>query len=239
MKEVLFNTWSWDIKKYDPTVEIAYDEKLVKISNREAEQLSASMKRVAEIKQRIYLRAIEEPVDPKLFYWDKGSQKKRRDPDKLTLLTVGRVYAPFMEEFCKLSTVMKNVTEKDKGTPEFDCVVVGKGTDLIELKKHYPLVHFLGAMEDKDLALIYKCADVFVLTDQTNLVITQSLMSGLPVVVPQNCPNALVFDGINGYEHRGFDLPECIRKAAEINPNQVIAYDPFESEPVQSSSTDR
>lgn len=62
--------------------------------------------------------------------------------------------------------------------------VVGDGPAMKEFKERYPLVHYLGVLNQYELAKVYAAADVFVFpskTDTFGLVLLEAMACGLPV----------------------------------------------------------
>ena len=91
-------------------------------------------------------------------------------------------------------------------------VVVGEGPQLAELRRRFPLAHFLGRRENGKLARLYASSDVFVFpsrTDTFGLVMLEALASGLPVAAyPVAGPLDVIGDSGAGA------LDDDLRKAA-------------------------
>lgn len=105
-----------------------------------------------------------------LFY--PGEQSHFKDLPSPIALYVGRV------------AIEKNIEDFLSMEWEGSKVVVGDGPSLQELKKQYPETLFTGKQEGKDLAALYRSADIFVFpskTDTFGIVLIEALASGLPV----------------------------------------------------------
>jgi len=130
------------------------------------------------------------------------------------LLYVGRI------------TVEKNIKAfldiKMPGTK----VVVGDGRMLLQLKKEYPDVVFLGPVYGRELAQIYSSADVLVfpsLTDTFGLVQLEALACGTPVAAyPVAGPLDLIRSNLVGA--LDFNLKAAIQKALTCKRSDCVEY---------------
>lgn len=89
--------------------------------------------------------------------------------------------------------------------PEFHLVIVGNGPDRQWLENAIagePWIHYLGGKFDRESALYYKMADVFVLAGTVGLAVVDSFAAGLPLLVtdlPTHPPEiSYVVNGENG-----------------------------------------
>jgi glycosyltransferase involved in cell wall biosynthesis len=106
-------------------------------------------------------------------------------------------------------------------------VVVGDGPALAQLRQHYPMVHFLGALHGAELASAYASADVFVFpsrTDTFGLVMIEALASGTPVAAfPVQGPLGIVGEASAMVGALDEDLGVAIHKALTAKPADCFA----------------
>ena len=99
--------------------------------------------------------------------------------------------------------------------PEFHLVVIGNGPQRPWLERAVvedPWIHYLGSKYDRESALYYKMADIFLLAGTVGLAIADSFAAGLPVVatdLPTHPPEiSYIAEGYNGrlvpHEERPF-----------------------------------
>lgn len=108
-------------------------------------------------------------------------------------------------------------------------VVVGDGPQLASLKRHYPGVHFAGALHGEALSNAYAGADVMVfpsLTDTFGLVMLESLACGTPVAAfPVTGPKDILAGGGRGVGAVNADLRQAALDAlAHGDRAQCRAY---------------
>jgi glycosyltransferase involved in cell wall biosynthesis len=100
--------------------------------------------------------------------------------------------------------------------------VVGDGPALKEIKEKYPLVNYLGVLNQYQLAEVYAAADVFVFpskTDTFGLVLLEAMACGLPVAAyPVTGPIDVLGDSKAGVMHE--DLKTACMEALRI-PREV------------------
>jgi len=100
--------------------------------------------------------------------------------------------------------------------------VVGDGPALKEIKEKYPLVNYLGVLNQYQLAEVYAAADVFVFpskTDTFGLVLLEAMACGLPVAAyPVTGPIDVLGDSKAGVMHA--DLKTACMEALRI-PREV------------------
>jgi glycosyltransferase involved in cell wall biosynthesis len=166
-------------------------------------------------------------IGGKLVSWSRGVDTEIFGPPRLmknqsntfikprNLLTVNRVSKEKnLDEFCKLSTFLYNLT------------VVGDGPYLKELKKKYPKVKFTGALTGEALAAAYREADCFVFpskNDTFGVVIIEAQMLGTPVAAyPVTGPIDIIVDGVNGITHPNLDV--AIKRALMLDRKAVYEY---------------
>jgi hypothetical protein len=96
--------------------------------------------------------------------------------------------------------------------------VAGDGPLLATLRQRYPQTHFLGVLPHRELADLYRAADVFVFpsrTDTFGLVLLEAMACGLPVAAyPVEGPIDVV--GSSGAGALDEDLRTACMKALEI-----------------------
>jgi glycosyltransferase involved in cell wall biosynthesis len=100
--------------------------------------------------------------------------------------------------------------------------VVGDGPALKEIKEKYPLVNYLGVLNQYQLAEVYAAADVFVFpskTDTFGLVLLEAMACGLPVAAyPVTGPIDVLGNSKAGVMHA--DLKTACMEALRI-PREV------------------
>ncbi len=100
--------------------------------------------------------------------------------------------------------------------------VVGDGPALKEIKEKYPLVNYLGVLNQYQLAEVYAAADVFVFpskTDTFGLVLLEAMACGLPVAAyPVTGPIDVLGNSKAGVMHE--DLKTACMEALRI-PREV------------------
>jgi glycosyltransferase involved in cell wall biosynthesis len=133
---------------------------------------------------------------------------------KPVCLSVGRVSVEKnLHAFCQL--------DADK----YDLQLVGDGPQLLELKRTYPHVKFLGLKKHKELAQVYQQADVFVFTSKTDtfgLVMAEAMSCGTPVAAyPVTGPQDVIDPGITGIMQE--DLNQAIQSCLTLDRAQVRA----------------
>lgn len=77
-------------------------------------------------------------------------------------------------------------------------IVAGDGPSRAQLEAQFPAAKFLGALESRELAKVYRAADVFVfpsLTDTYGLVMAEALAAGTPVAAFPSSGARAILDG--------------------------------------------
>lgn len=127
-------------------------------------------------------------VDRELFNPDKRKRLSYRGPIILCVSRASKEKG--LEDFCEL---------KVRGTK----ILVGDGPMLLELKRRYPNVIYIGFKQGEELANFYAAADVFVFpskTDTFGVVMLEAIASGTPVAAyPVTGPRDVVVNGVNGF----------------------------------------
>jgi len=104
--------------------------------------------------------------------------------------------------------------------------VVGDGPALAGLRAKYPHAHYLGVLEQAELAEVYAAADVFVFpskTDTFGLVLLEAMACGLPVAAyPVTGPIDVLGDSPAGVMHP--DLREACMAALNIDRRTARAH---------------
>ncbi len=122
---------------------------------------------------------------------------------------------------------------------DLEVIIFGNG-DLSEFEKAIDFkIHYLGYLEDeKDIALAYKCSDVFVIPsilDNQPTTIVESLHCGIPVVGFDLCGIPEMIDhkksGYIAEAYNSFDLAEGIKYCLE-NDLQVNLKEEYKSDNV-------
>jgi glycosyltransferase involved in cell wall biosynthesis len=151
-----------------------------------------------------------------LVTWSRGVDAELFQPGPKTefanlrgphLLSVGRVSVEKnIEAFLELRVA---------GTK----IVVGDGPQLAELREAYPEAIFLGPKFGKELAAIYRSADVFVFPSRTDTfgnVMIEALSSGVPVAAyPVIGPVDVLTDAASGVMHN--DLGQAVEAALQLS----------------------
>ena len=96
--------------------------------------------------------------------------------------------------------------------------IVGDGPALAGIKQKYPEIHYLGVLDQVELAQVYAAADVFVFpskTDTFGLVLLEAMACGLPVAAyPVTGPIDVLGKSNAGVMHE--DLKEACLQALKI-----------------------
>ena len=104
--------------------------------------------------------------------------------------------------------------------------VVGDGPALAGLRAKYPKVHYLGVLDQHELAEVYASANVFVFpskTDTFGLVLLEAMACGLPVAAyPVTGPIDVLGESSAGVMRE--DLREACLAALEINRSAARAH---------------
>jgi len=104
--------------------------------------------------------------------------------------------------------------------------VVGDGPSLAGLRARYPDAHYLGVMNQQELAEVYAAADVFVFpskTDTFGLVLLEAMACGLPVAAyPVTGPIDVLGDSSAGVMHQ--DLRLACLAALKIDRRTARAH---------------
>ena len=104
--------------------------------------------------------------------------------------------------------------------------VVGGGPALAGLRAKYPDAHYLGVMQQPELAEVYAAADVFVFpskTDTFGLVLLEAMACGLPVAAyPVTGPIDVLGDSPAGVMHE--DLHQACMAALNIDRRSARAH---------------
>lgn len=151
-------------------------------------------------------------VDMELF--DAGLPRPGRDDTDPVFLYVGRI------------SVEKNLQAfLDLPLPG-EKWLVGDGPALEALSERYPEAVFFGAKTHRELAEIYRMADVFVFpskTDTFGLVLLEAMACGLPVAA---YPVAGPRDVLAGCEAAALrsDLLEACMTALDLDPKHAVAH---------------
>ena len=143
-------------------------------------------------------------VDTDIFY------PKLKNPNTSpVLLCVSRVSKEKnLENFCKL-----------KGKK----ILVGDGPYLMDLKRQFPDVEYVGYKTGTALADYYRQADVFVfpsISDTFGVVIIEALACGIPVAAyPVTGPKDIITPGLTGYLESS--LSASIERCLTLDPKKI------------------
>jgi glycosyltransferase involved in cell wall biosynthesis len=172
---------------------------------------SKSQKRLLEARGFAHLQLWPGAVDTELF--------RPRGKDGLHLprpvsLYMGRVAVEKgLEEFLKLDLPGSQV-------------VIGGGPELPQLKRRYPLAHFLGPKYGEELASLVSAADVFVFpsrTDTLGLAMLEAMACGVPVAAfPVPGPQDLVREGSTGALDE--DLKSAVFRAFRLSSESCVEF---------------
>lgn len=120
---------------------------------------------------------------------------------------------------------LKFLIETFKELPSYQLYLAGFGVQEDELKRMAGSnIHFLGAVNNKDLPSLYQKMDVFVLpsiSEPWGLVVEEALNNGLPVLVSNRvgCAEEIVREGENGLVFRynsKEDLKDKVKRISDI-----------------------
>ena len=154
------------------------------------------------------VEAISNGVDLSKFGKKKVSgrlyRKYRVDPNKKTLLYVGRV-----DPEKSLNVLMEAFARVHRNNPDTQLLIVGDGTDKSRLETDAnelgirDSVIFAGRVIGRDLPVLYNMGDVFGITSTTetqSIVVLEAMASGLPVIaVRAGALEELVTTNRNGF----------------------------------------
>jgi glycosyltransferase involved in cell wall biosynthesis len=148
------------------------------------------------------LRVLSRGVDTARFSPAHRSKTLRQswgcDDDTLVALYVGRIAA---EKNIALALEAFDRIHQHRANSQ--CVLVGDGPELAQLREHHPRHLFTGAKIGHELAVHYASADLFVfpsVTETFGNVLTEALASGLaPIAFDYAAAREHLSDGVNGY----------------------------------------
>jgi len=104
--------------------------------------------------------------------------------------------------------------------------VAGAGPAIGGIRARYPGVHFLGVLDQYELAEVYASADVFVFpskTDTFGLVLLEAMACGLPVAAyPVTGPLDVIGDSRSGVMHE--DLRTACLEALKLSREDAVAH---------------
>ena len=104
--------------------------------------------------------------------------------------------------------------------------VAGAGPALSSIRARYPDVHYLGVLNQQELAEVYASADLFVFpskTDTFGLVLLEAMACGLPVAAyPVTGPLDVIGDSRAGFMHE--DLQTACLAALELKREDAAAH---------------
>ncbi len=145
---------------------------------------------------------------------------------KLVILFVGR-----LDKEKNIDLIIKAFAEVQKITNSH-LVIAGKGkekTNLINLSKNLNLnqnVTFTGFVPDKDLAALYRMADLFVIAsiaELQSIATMEAMASGLPVIATEVLAlPELVHNGKNGYLFNDGDINSLTNHIVKVLKNPAL-----------------
>ena len=117
---------------------------------------------------------------------DEAAQAKRA----LTGSDSGKIgiYCGFLGEIKAIPMLVEGARLVLQRCPDFHLVIVGNGPDrkwLEQATSQDPWIHYMGSQFNRESAMLYKIADVFLLAGTAGLAIVDSFAAGLPLVATQ------------------------------------------------------
>ena len=157
-----------------------------------------------------------------LVIWARGVDANLFKPGPKSYLSVVRPILMYMGRVA----VEKNIEAFLNLDVPGSKYVVGDGPDLEQLRRRYPIVHFVGQKLGPELTAHVAAADVFVfpsLTDTFGLVLLEAMACGVPVAAyPVTGPIDVVQNGKTGVLDS--DLRQAVLGALKLDPSDCVAY---------------
>ena len=149
-----------------------------------------------------------------LEYWSRGVDINRFKPLDASVLTLKRPIALYLGRVA----VEKNIRDFLELDLPGSKVVIGDGPAREQLEQDYPEAHFLGYLQNGELARHLASVDVMVFpsrTDTFGLVMLEAMACGVPVATyPVEGPLDVIVNGVNGWMDE--DLQAATLKALEV-----------------------
>jgi glycosyltransferase involved in cell wall biosynthesis len=150
-----------------------------------------------------------------LEFWSRGVDIDRFKPLEEPVLSFERPIALYLGRVA----VEKNIKDFLELDLPGSKVVIGDGPAREELQQAYPQAHFLGYLQNGELARNLASMDVMVFpsrTDTFGLVMLESMACGVPVATyPVEGPLDVIVNGVNGWMDE--DLRSAVLKALEVD----------------------
>jgi glycosyltransferase involved in cell wall biosynthesis len=150
-----------------------------------------------------------------LEFWSRGVDINRFKPLDQSVLTLERPIALYLGRVA----VEKNIRDFLELDLPGSKVVIGDGPARQKLEQAYPEAHFLGYLQNGNLARHLASVDVMVFpsrTDTFGLVMLEAMACGVPVAsYPVEGPLDVIVNGVNGWMDE--DLPSAVLKALEVD----------------------
>jgi len=157
-----------------------------------------------------------------LVIWARGVDANLFKPGPKSYLSVVRPILMYMGRVA----VEKNIEAFLNLDVPGSKYVVGDGPDLDQLRRRYPMVHFVGQKVGEELTAHVAAADVFVfpsLTDTFGLVLLEAMACGVPVAAyPVTGPIDVVQNGKTGVLDS--NLRQAVLGALKLDPSDCVAY---------------
>ena len=149
-----------------------------------------------------------------LEYWTRGVDINHFVPLTESVLDLPRPITLYMGRVA----VEKNIRDFLELELPGSKVVIGDGPAREDLQQAYPHAHFLGYLQNGDLARHLASVDVMVFpsrTDTFGLVMLEAMACGVPVATyPVEGPLDVIVNGVNGWMDE--DLRTAVLKALEV-----------------------
>jgi len=164
-------------------------------------------------------------IDNELFRF-----KKKKEMNFTTITCVARL-VPIKN----IDNLLKAWVIIEKNHPDYKLAIIGDGPEFVSLNEltlnlGLKTIVFLGAINNSDIPTYFYNSVAFVLpslAESWGLVVNEAMAAGLPILISNkiNARNALLQDGVNGYDYEPLDIEDIgdkITKFIELDLQDKI-----------------